>query len=293
LWTCVETTYNDNKLLPTYAYSVSYIAIDAKGYYIKTNTERVAEFITNGNKSFSPTLITFEVYEYPYDAINSTKLDITNYKLNYILKDKIFNAKEEDISSIKDNTVTLNMASFVKWFPSAVPGGHFKFSYIDSKELANKIISFDYGMTEDLASFNVTANAITAAVGDKKMAFTVDGLAIYGTGFAMHSRNPYKQVAAGNFEEGVTYYIEDGKGGYKKYTGTAEPTQNYYIKQENRTLYADDDGNLTIKGKINAQAGGTIGGFIIEDNYLKSENSEMVKTRDKELVSGKQYYTNV
>lgn len=48
---------------------------------------------------------------------------------------------------------------------------------------------------------------------------------------------------------------------------------NFYIKNDDRDLLISENGNLKIVGQIHAQAGGTIGGFDIQENKLVSKKT--------------------
>ena len=94
--------------------------------------------------------------------------------------------------------------------------------------LASSIIYIDYAMNSDMAKLALNAYDITASIGSNKLVFNENGLSIY----------------------------DDGLKIYKNTSETVEPV-----------FYADDAGNLVLRGNIEA-LGGTLGGWIIGENDI-------------------------
>ena len=92
-----------------------------------------------------------------------------------------------------------------------------------------KTIYFDYAMTDNMAKFALNAADITASINETKLKFSEDGLEVYGTGFKMY------------------------------------PNQT----SNSPSLFADEFGNLNIKGNIEALTG-SIGGWKINTGELYS-----------------------
>lgn len=94
--------------------------------------------------------------------------------------------------------------------------------------LASSVIYTDYAMNSDMAKLALNAYDITASIGSNKLIFNENGLSIY----------------------------EDGLKIYKNTENTVEPV-----------FYANDTGDLVLKGNIEA-LGGTLGGWIIDEEDI-------------------------
>lgn len=119
--------------------------------------------------------------------------------------------------------------------------------------LAAKPLIFEFGTSEDMANFAITANSIQAAISNTGMAFDANGLTITNGGFKIQktTQNNTLETVFG-FEDNNLYI--NGSGNF---TGTIHATEGDF------------------KGTVNATnleaSAGHIGGFIITDNGLFSD----------------------
>lgn len=162
-----------------------------------------------------------------------------------------------------------------------------KFKYYEDQNgpAAEKAFSFRWGTTADLASFDVTAFAITQAIGHNVMSFTQEGLQIYNTGLTIYGNETinYIQTSDKFPQDKKKYYIKNNNNVYSEFIGESFDANEVYFEQiitQPKNLYADKEGNLHISGCLEAATGsfsgevsatsGRIGGLELGENELRS-----------------------
>ena len=139
-----------------------------------------------------------------------------------------------------------------------------------NKLIADTLVTYDYGTTEDMAQFRITATDIQQAVGEKKLIFDSNGLTVQYGGIFVKGANDekllsYDQVSNSLYIKGNgiftgTIYANDGE-----FTGTVHAT----------------NGDFT--GTITAQQG-SIGGFTIGATQL--QGSDLILDASTGTISG-------
>lgn len=197
LWIRTTTHYTDGD--SEESYSVSYSGIDANTYYIETNQEEILIFKQNvegvATNFYSPEEISFKIYDNPKQP-SSPQIELIagNFKLELLNENTIEEIGNEYIglgktiytegqSEIVDKkTAYFNVKGYIsnKYEKSKVPNLLiFRFSYLLNEEVkAIKIIPARYGLDEEMATFGLYANGITAAIQHNKLEFTSNGLTI-------------------------------------------------------------------------------------------------------------------
>ena len=133
----------------------------------------------------------------------------------------------------------------------------------ETKLLAIKPIQFEFGTSEDMAKFAVTATSINAAVENAKLEFNADGLIIKNGGLSI--------IGADGIDGKPTTLME-----YNSISNTLNIIGNGTFSG---TIYADAGyfrGNVTAT-TLTADTG-NIGGFTIESGYLcSSDDNKSIK----------------
>ena len=257
LWTWTKVDYSDGSSTDTF--SKSYLGKDANAYYIETNQEEVLIFKTSQGNQTSPAILKIKMYKLPLTS-NSKPIDFSkNYRFGYIDGDGVFNdlitekyAKYYTFSSHEDNEASnvfsYSIQDLINNYTDVIPTNTvLKFAYLENnEEIAIKIIPYQFGTSEDMAKFAVTAASINAAVGKSTLEFDADGLTI---------RNGHFEIIDNKDVSLLQYTPPSGKEG----SGLLEITGKIHAT----------DGEFT--GKINAIEG-DIGGFIIDNDGLYSKN---------------------
>ena len=273
LWTRTVVVYSDNSTTKTY--SKTYLGKDANAYNIQTNQEEVFAFITSSGRETSPGALQIKLYKLPITT-NSSPIDFSqNYSFGYIDKTGVYHSliTQEfsdyflfgNLGGSTNNIFTYDLLALSQlknadnsWkIPTDVV---FKFAYLENgEEVAIKPIPFRLGTTEDMAQFNLTATNINAAVRDSYMQFDEKGISLY--------------VSGAETNAGLKIYRKDSDGTTTK------------------VFWADEAGNLNLKGHVEAESGsftgtihatdasfdkGEIGGFTIEADSLISKDGGIV-----------------
>lgn len=129
--------------------------------------------------------------------------------------------------------------------------------------VAKGTVAIEFGTSDDMAKFAVTASTIEAAVGESKLEFSADGLSIINSGFSIYERYNGEDP----INRKIFYYDEDEKVLYVEGTGTFTGTIHASTGSFTGDVSADT---------LTANAG-TIGGFIIQDTglYSTDENQSL------------------
>lgn len=257
LWTWTKVVYSDGSSTDTF--SKSYLGKDANAYYIETNQEEVLIFKTSQGNQTSPAILKIKMYKLPLTS-NSKPIDFSkNYRFGYIDGDGAFNdlitekyTQYYTFSSHEDNEASTvfsySIQDLINNYTDVIPTNTIlKFAYLENnEEIAIKIIPYQFGTSEDMAKFAVTAASINAAVGKSTLEFDADGLTI---------RNGHFEIIDNKDVSLLQYTPPSGAEG----SGLLEITGKIHAT----------DGEFT--GKINAIEG-DIGGFIIDNDGLYSKS---------------------
>ena len=255
LWTWTKVIYSDGSSTDTF--SKSYLGKDANAYYIETNQEEVLIFKTSQGSQTSPAILKIKMYKLPLTS-NSEPIDFSkNYRFGYIDGDGVFNdlitekyAKYYSYNEAS-NVFSYSIQDLINNYTDVIPTNTvLKFAYLENnEEIAIKIIPYQFGTSEDMAKFAVTAASINAAVGKSTLEFDADGLTI---------RNGHFEIIDNKDVSLLQYTPPSGTEG----SGLLEITGKIHAT----------DGEFN--GKINAIEG-DIGGFIIDNDGLYSKSGSV------------------
>ena len=265
LWTWTRVVYSDNSSTDTF--SKSYLGKDANAYYIETNQEEVLIFKTSQGDQISPTILKIKMYKLPLTS-NSEPIDFSkNYSFGYINSAGVFeNLITEDYASYYENNETSKVFSYsiqnlINDHANAIPPDVvLKFAYLENnEEIAIKVIPYQFGTSEDMAKFALTANDIQMAVDKSKLVFdATHGLTVQNGGLRIISKNGIDTLMEYDTDTNALKIVGSGN-----FTGTIHATDGEFTGKIIAT-----EGEFT--GKINATTG-DIGGFIIQNGGLYSK----------------------
>lgn len=154
-------------------------------------------------------------------------------------------------------------------------------AYQSNAFLGNKPVSVEFGLSNEMAKFAVTATTIEAAIDSTKLQFDVNGLTIKNGGLKI-------------YEDYVNPDLTPEDPDYGQHI--IKPI--FYYDDNTRSLYVEGRGTFT--GEIHASAGsfagdvsadnlianaGTIGGFIIQQDGLYSRDGETIEDASLKLLS--------
>lgn len=257
---------------------------DAEAYDIETNQNEVFKFVSNYNEDgtnwiFSPSFLEIKVFKRPRDTesqplnltANNIEVKIIGYSeslMEYVTIGGL-STEEEGQSNVAifniQNAYVEGSSELVSLFNSTQ--GQFKIIYKDDqgKEIANKIINYSNGTTDDMAKFSLNAADINMAIGSTKLVFDINGLTIHDGGFRIFKDNTTDEASKVLFadEQGNLHLkgIVEASGG--SFTGTIHAT----------------NGEFT--GTVDAKSG-KIGGFIIEEDKITSTDNSLIFTSSNE-----------
>lgn len=270
LWTWTKVVYSDGSSTDTF--SKSYLGKDANAYYIETNQEEVLIFKTNQGDKISPAILKIKMYKLPLTS-NSELIDFSeNYSFGYINSDGTFeNLVTEDYNgyysfgSDEDNK-TSNIFSYSIQnlindnIDAIPPDSVLKFAYLENnEEIAIKIIPYQFGTSEDMAKFALTANDIQMAVNESKLVFdATHGLTVQNGGLRIISKDGINTLMEYDTDANALKIVGSGE-----FTGKIIATDGEF----NGKIIATDG---EFNGKITATEG-DIGGFIINNDGLYSK----------------------
>ena len=265
LWTWTRVVYSDNSSTDTF--SKSYLGKDANAYYIETNQEEVLIFKTSQGDQISPTILKIKMYKLPLTS-NSEPIDFSkNYSFGYINSAGAFeNLITEDYASYYENNETSKVFSYsiqnlINDNANAIPPDVvLKFAYLENnEEIAITVIPYQFGTSEDMAKFALTANDIQMAVDKSKLVFdATHGLTVQNGGLRIISKNGIDTLMEYDTDTNALKIVGSGN-----FTGTIHATDGEFTGKIIAT-----EGEFT--GKINATTG-DIGGFIIQNGGLYSK----------------------
>lgn len=170
--------------------------------------------------------------------------------------------------------------------------------------LAYKTLGIEFGTSEDMAQFRLTANSIQQLIGDHSLVFDANGLHIYNGAFDINNQGYYEAFPTeAEFNANPTHYYtynatdsvyqqcsaqEDYNSGTQYYVYDTLKLLEYDPYSESLRIRGSGTftGNGTFSGTIYASEGsfngtitakeGEIGGWIILDNGLFSTNGAVI-----------------
>lgn len=246
---------------------------DGGGYYIETNQEEILKFVTSNGYTYSPSLLTFKVYDMPRQIGNEQySLTMDDFKIKVLgtdgsfknipsqfqIEERIFDIytlglseSTEEEAVIDEKTVYLNVQNFNYYceenreeiFWSNNFQFILRFVYLEEgKELAIKDVIVRYGLSNDMARLNLNAADITASIQTGQLKFDASGLSL----FKDQDRIFYVGASGEAFFKG-TVYATNGE-----FSGTLEAATGSF------------------SGHVEATSG-SIGELSLEDGVLYSE----------------------
>ena len=313
----IETSSEGNS---TITYTVTRLGGDARVYEVNLSHPTIKRVVTAKGIEFIPEILEIRVYDFPKEENSPIILfgeesELLDYTFDFL------NEATGDRTDLKDRGDFLYMATAAMcetnpsltrgalyFEPNALYQNYAKTLHIDqslqdtsvnsffrfslvrnmegiNKEAAIQIIECENGVTSNLASFNIHSLGFNAAIENTTLEFSESGLAL-GSGDLIIQRNEYER-ATGAINPKVQYYIENpnAKDHYlKAYPVSSLTEAEYYVRKRDTVFYANDDGDLVLKGTIYADKGvfsgtlsspkGIIGGFTLEDNRLVSNQGD-------------------
>ena len=276
--------------------------LDASSYFIETNYEEVLRLEGEDGVYFTPPFLRFRVYDSSNQLL---ELNSANTELSYFdledneFKEIIVNYDDDDVTAV-NFYIDESCGDFFSLLESGEVFPLVKFVYKkEGQTVSSKIISTKNGVSSDMAKLNIGANGINAAIGNSTLRFGADGLQVRNGSFKIFK--PYYREeeilneADFNEKRGQLYCLDDNQS-YIKATQYKQGI-TYYVQLEEKLLYTDDLGNLTIKGRVEAESGyfkgrieaesgsftgdiyakeGVIGGFYINNSSIYCGNNDIV-----------------
>lgn len=147
---------------------------------------------------------------------------------------------------------------------------------IQNKDISlNKIIPIEFGLTDSMAKFILSAEAISMLINNTKLVFTEEGLNVYNGGFVIYGKDIDAETQQ-EIEVPIFYY-DPGENqlhvkGSGEFTGTIHATEGSFT--------GDVSANTLISNK------GYIGSFIIRNDGLYSTEGAVLDENNEYDVTG-------
>ena len=290
LWSRTTTIYSDKDSKPAVTYNVSYSGIngkdgkdgndgidgkDANTYYIETNQEEILRFKEGEDYLYSPEILTFKIYNNPkQNSDKQIEISEESYQLEYYKEGEFYEITDENILSLGfKQEVGDEIESQAQNSENEIVDPYTVYFFVSSfyetqseNVQNNQIFRFSYIINEEVAAIKIVQ--MRNGVSDDMAKLN------------LHATNIDASIQSGrlNFSaNGLSLY-----------------------KNEEQVFWADDDGNLHLKGILEAAGGkftgtleaakgdfegkitakeGNIGGLAISDSALFSgkniENSPL------------------
>lgn len=237
LWIKTIIIYSDGKKVESY--SISYFGIDgtngndANTYYIETNEEEILRFYESNKYSYSPGLFTFKIYENPKQT-DSPQIEMTNnsFKLEIQEQDGFEEIEKNEsylrLGFIEDSADDNDISNDTVFDPNTV---YFNLNqYYENKEILpqnSQVIRFSYLIEGKIAAIKI-----------------------------VQMRNGVSEEMAkfNTYAAGINASIQSGRLSF-----SANGLQMY--KGDTQVFWADGEGDLWLKGNLDA-AGGTFSGEL-------------------------------
>ena len=138
-------------------------------------------------------------------------------------------------------------------------------AFQNGNPIANAAVALEFGTSENMAKFAVTAGTIEAAIGESKLEFSASGLSVINGGLTIYERDNSGDVPV---NRKIFYYDEDAKVLYVEGSGTFTGTIHATAGSFSGDVSAD---NLIANA-------GTIGGFTIhEDGLYSTDDNQSIQ----------------
>ena len=280
-------------------------------FRLECNQTEILKFIdgSSGKTSISPSILTVSVVKddplsdigfVQIDNLNKSKFSIQIYDVG---SGYWYSITDSEIVSLDNNVFNINLQSFIDKTHTTEDDSYaakeireseciIKIAYeltqtnINNETEYFNIVEFlnvRFGMNKDMASLNVKASGIVAAMQDSKMVFDGAGLTLQNGAFKIVKTTTAENGSStitpllyadelGNLVLKGTVYAESGS-----FKGHIEATSGTFSGELNAAT-GTFEGELkgasgSFSGDISA-ATGTIGGFRIESNRLVSTDNE-------------------
>lgn len=280
-------------------------------FRLECNQTEILKFIdgSSGKTSISPSILTVSVVKddplsdigfVQIDNLNKSKFSIQIYDVG---SSDWYSITDSEIVSLDNNVFNIDLQSFIDKIHTTEDDSYaakeireseciIKIAYeltqtsINNETEYFNIVEFlnvRFGMNKDMASLNVKASGIVAAMQDSKMVFDGAGLTLQNGAFKIVKTTTAENGSSsttslfytdelGNLVLKGTVYAENGS-----FKGHIEATSGTFSGELNAAT-GTFEGELkgasgSFSGDISA-ATGTIGGFRIESNRLVSTDNE-------------------
>lgn len=310
LWTKTIYYYTDGKQTITYGVfrqgqdgeqgPAGPAGASSASYQLNCNQTEILKFVDNNNNIIiSPEVLTVSIWkDEPLSSTGSiqiTNLDINNFVVEiYDIDTGVW------YNDIGIGVITLNESSIFNIdLKRIIENGNsedgtaasilllneciLKISYTyynneteeEKRYNLTKFLNVRYGMNKDMASLSVKANGIVASMQDSKLVFNANGLTIQNGAFTIQDENGENLLYSdeGNLALKGNVYAEDGyfkgdiTGASGTFSGRIEAEEGYF-KGELQGASGSFSGDISA-------ATGTIGGFIIGEDRLISQNNNI------------------
>ena len=284
----------------------------AISFRLECNQTEILKFIdsSNGKTSISPNILTVSVVKddplsdigfVQIDNLDKSKLSIQIYDIG---SSDWYSITDSEIIDLNNNVFSIDLQSFIDKTHITEDDNFYAAKEIRESECIVKItyeliqknisdetecynivefLNVRFGMNKDMASLNVKASGIVAAMQDSKMVFDGAGLTLQNGAFKIVKTTTTESGSSsttslfytdelGNLVLKGTVYAENGS-----FKGHIEATSGTFSGELNAAT-GTFEGELkgasgSFSGDISA-ATGTIGGFRIESNRLVSTDNE-------------------
>lgn len=241
--------------------------------FVELNNYEVAEFsyiyTSITEEEFNRDKIKYYTYNSSFDIyIQCTSADVFLPSIKYYIYERLGENTSEDVALFNEFLNLLNNDNIYLLYKVFT----FNSSSLEPSDddlIGIKGIPLEFGTSNDMARFALTANTIQMAVNESKLEFDANGLKIYNGGLEIlrdNGDNTKTQVLysdeSGNLTIKGIIFAQDGE-----FNGTVYATNGEFTG-----IIHASDGDFS--GEINASSG-TIGGFNIQSNRLVSTDGSI------------------
>lgn len=295
LWVKTITYYTNGDSIVSYSISKNgekgEPGESSEAYKIKINQREIIKFSDDkGEITLSPTQLFVSLYK------NDMQSDSGETQITDILKDnlslEIYRARDGALLKVNNSIVTLDSSSFkidlemllnqynidaeidVEAAENSPAAGvllfeegilEIKYAYIDQqglKYVLTELVNIRFGMNKDMATLSVKAEGIVASMQNSSLVFDANGLTVNSGAIRVKNDSGEEVLKAdenGNLQLTGTIYANNGT-----FKGHVEATSGSFKGSIEAT-------SGSFRGNVEAVSG-VIGGFIIENGQLESQD---------------------
>ena len=256
-------------------------------YVIYTNQDEILRFADVGTGfSFSPNELNIQVRKSTEDTSELQDIDLNNFLFYWYLNNSWTLAGQEELENYVQisgdhKTITLDILGMANSTDDKITHLRnallneetaIKFEYYFNQALTEvKVIGVRYGLSADMARLALNANGIVASIQEAGLIFNANGLTVKNGAFTMIT-DIFTPVEIVDFEDGEDYYIKTVNG-YEivdKNAGVTAGVQ-YFKRETTESLKANENGDLTLTGIVNAKDGQFEGTVYAKDGRFNGE----------------------